>query len=123
MLARPPTSAAVYATERFALVVYVGVITPLDVGLTRSPTVSTNVVLVVVAPSVTLRVIVEVPDCPEAGVIVTVRLAPEPPSTMLAVGITVVLLDVADVVNEATAVSASATVKAIAPVAVLLFVP
>ena len=123
MLARPPTSTAVYATERFALVVYVGVITPLDVGLTRSPTVSTNVVLVVVAPSVTLRVIVEVPDCPEAGVIVTVRLAPEPPSTMLAVGITVVLLDVADVVSEATVVSASATVKAIAPVAVLLFVP
>ena len=49
---------------------------------------------------------------------VTVRLAPEPPKTMLATGTTVVSLEVADRVRLPAAVSTSPTVKAMAPVAV-----
>ena len=37
-------------------------------------------------PSLTVSVMVAVPVCPAAGVIVTVRLAPVPPNTMLALG-------------------------------------
>ena len=123
MLARPPTSDAVNTTATVVAFVCVAVIEPLETGLTRSPTVRTKAVLAVVAPSVTLTVIVEVPDCPVAGVIESVRLAPEPPTVMFAFGTTVVLLDVAVTVSEPTAVSASPTVTAMPLIVVFELVP
>ena len=63
-------------------------------------TVSTKVSLVVLVPSFTLTVIVVVPFAFGAGVIVTVRLAPLPPNTMLAFGTSVVLLEVPLTVSE-----------------------
>ena len=49
-------------------------------------TVSTKLVLALVVPSLTERVIVEAPSASVAGVIVTVRLESVPPNTMLLVG-------------------------------------
>jgi hypothetical protein len=85
-------------------------------------TVKTNVSFAVLNPSLTVTVIVAVPFWLAAGVIVTVRLAPDPPNTMFAFGTSVVLLDVPLTVSEATAVSKSPTVNAIALVAVSSFV-
>src|SRR5206468_10005962 len=45
-------------------------------------TVTVKLVLALASPSLTVNVIVAVPDCPVAGVTVTVRLPPLPPSTM-----------------------------------------
>ena len=56
------------------------------------------------------------PDWPAAGVTVTVRLAPEPPSTMLETGTSVVFDDVRETSSDPAAVSASPTVNATAPV-------
>src|SRR6185437_6422701 len=49
-------------------------------------TVNVKALFAVLVPSLTVTVIVAVPDLPDAGVTVTVRLAPEPPKTMFAVG-------------------------------------
>jgi hypothetical protein len=81
-------------------------------------TVRVKVVLVVSAPSLTVRVRVAVPVWLAAGVTVTVRLAPLPPNTMAALGTKVVFEDVPLIVRLATAVSASPTVKASGPTAV-----
>ena len=103
--------------------VCVAVIAPLETGLTRSPTVRMKLVLVVVAPSVTLTVIVVRPDCPVAGVIDSVRLAPEPPTVMFALGMIVVLPEVAVTVREEVAVSASPTVTTMPLIIVFELVP
>ena len=76
-----------------------------------------NALLVVFVPSLTLTVMEAVPDLPAAGVTVTVRFAPEPPNTMLAVGTSVVDDDVPETVRLAAAVSASPIVNGIAAVA------
>ncbi|MEO5332972.1 MAG: hypothetical protein H7839_13215, partial [Magnetococcus sp. YQC-5] len=60
--------------------------------MTGAETVTEKFVLAVALPSFTATVIVALPDCPDAGVTVTVRLPPDPPKTMLASG-TKVLLD------------------------------
>jgi len=80
-------------------------------------TVKLNALLVVFVPSFTLTVMVAAPDLPAAGVTVTVRFAPEPPNTMLAVGTSVVDDDVPETVRLTAAVSASPTVNGIAAVA------
>ena len=81
-------------------------------------TVSKKVSLAVpLLPSVTVNVIVLVPDKFATGVTVTVRLAPAPANTRLAFGTKVVLLEVPDMVNDVAAVSLSPTVKVNAVVA------
>ncbi len=71
-----------------------------------------------VAASQTVRVMVVVPDWSRAGVMVTVRLAPLPPKTMLALGTSVVLDELPVTSRSAAAVSTSPTVKGMAAVAV-----
>lgn len=73
-------------------------------------------------PSLTVKVMVAVPLFPLTGVIVTVRAAPEPPMTILAVGAKVVLLDATVNVNEATGVRSSPSVKANADVAEFMLI-
>ena len=63
-------------------------------------------------------VIVAVPNWLLAGVTVRVRLVPEPPNTMLPLGINVGLLEVALTTRALAAVSTSLMVKAIGVVAV-----
>ena len=76
-------------------------------------TVNENAVVAVApSPSVTVRVMVVVPVCPAAGLIVTVRLAPDPPSTRLALGTNGRFEEVAVTVRLAVGVSASPTVNA-----------
>ena len=72
---------------------------------------------VAVAPpaSVTVSVTVAVPHCPAAGVTVTVRLAPDPPRAIPAVGSRVRFEETAVTVRSAARVSASPTVKLIGP--------
>src|SRR5688572_25529806 len=70
-------------------------------------TVKTKSVDAVADPSDTVTVIVDVPLWLPAGVIVTVRFAPVPPNTILAVGTTAVLLDTPVSVRSAGSVSAS----------------
>src|SRR5436189_18377 len=79
-------------------------------------TVNVNALLVVFVPSLTVRVIVAVPVLPDAEVTVTVRFAPLPPSTMLAVGTRVVEEEALVSVRFAAAVSASPMVNGIAAV-------
>ena len=52
-------------------------------GADELVTVSRKVSLAVPEPSLTVTVMVAVPDCPAAGVAVTVRLAPDPANPML----------------------------------------
>jgi hypothetical protein len=85
-------------------------------------TVRTKLLLVVAAPSLTLTVMVDVPDCSAAGVMVSVLLAPDPPKLMLELGTSVVFEEVPLRVRLAAGVPASPTVKAIAPVEVSSFV-
>ena len=80
-------------------------------------TVTTKVSLVVAVPSLTVTVIVAVPNWLAAGVAVSVRAAPEPPKTRFALGISVGSEDVAATVSEPAAVSTSPIVTASAPVA------
>jgi len=80
-------------------------------------TVSRNPLLVVFVPSLTLTVIVADPVLPAAGVTVTVRLAPEPPNIIFAVGTSVVDDEVPETVRLAAAVSTSPIVNGIAAVA------
>jgi hypothetical protein len=79
-------------------------------------TVTTKLVLVLLGPSFTVTVIVAVPVCPAAGVTVTVRLAPDPPNTILALGISTGLDDAALNCRFAAATCASPTVNGIGPV-------
>jgi hypothetical protein len=81
-----------------------------------------NEVLVVFIPSLTEMVICALPVAPTAGVTVTVRLAPLPPSAMLAFGTTAVLLEVAVTVRLEMDVSGSPIVNAMGPIA-WLYVP
>ena len=85
-------------------------------------TVSTHGSLVVRDPSLTVTVIVAVPDWLAAGVTVTVRDEPLPPRMMLPSGTSAGLDEVAVTTRLAAAVSRSPTVKAIAPVDVSSFV-
>ncbi len=81
-------------------------------------------VSVAIAPlaSSTCTVIVVTPDALAAGDSVIVRFAPLPPSEMLPLGTSAVLLEVAVTVKLPAAVSASPTVKGIALVGVSSFV-
>ena len=75
-------------------------------------TVRTNVSVAVSEPSLTVTVMVAVPFWLAAGVMVTVRLAPLPPKTMLALGTSAVFDDEPDTVRLPAAVCASPTVNA-----------
>src|SRR5437879_9325303 len=81
-------------------------------------TVNRKLSLAVRLPSLTVTVLVAVPVWLRAGVTVTVRLAPEPPKTMLARGTKVGLEEAPETVRLPTAVCESPTVKAMAAVAV-----
>src|SRR5262245_65733427 len=85
-------------------------------------TVSKNDVDVGVVPSLTVTVIVVVPNWLAAGVMTRFRLAPLPPRAMFAFGTSVVFDELAVTVSAAAAVSTSPTVKAMAPVGVSSFV-
>src|SRR6266511_3277723 len=79
-------------------------------------TVSPKLVFVLDCPSLTVSVIVAEPFWLVAGVTVTVRLAPLPPKTMLPLGASVGVDELPLTVKLPAAVSASPTVKLIAPV-------
>jgi hypothetical protein len=72
--------------------------------------------LEVSVPSLTVTVIVAVPDCDATGVMETVRLFPLPPKTMAELGTSVVFEEEPVTARLPAAVSASLTVKANAPV-------
>ena len=92
-------------------------------GSLTASTVTMKVVVTMLPPSVTDSVIVTGPPFAlllalAAGVRVTVRLAPEPPITILPFGTSAVLPDVAVTIRPPAAVSASETEKAWGPIAV-----
>src|SRR5882762_5780691 len=92
-------------------------------GVFTSLTVSTNVSLVLLAPLLTVTVIVAAPVCPATGVTVTVRFEAEPPKaeppkTILSIGTSVGLDDSPLNVRLAAAKSWSQIVKGIAGVGV-----
>ena len=66
---------------------------------------------VALLPSLTVNVTVAVPDLFATGVILTVRLLPLPPRTILPTGSNVLLLVLRVTANEPSAVSTSVTVK------------
>jgi len=72
-------------------------------------------------PSVTVNMMVATPVCPETGVTVTVRAAPVPLSTILAVGTSEMLLEAPTTVNTVTVVKSSPMVKDKADVATPIF--
>ena len=79
-------------------------------------TVSRNVSLAVpLSASVTVTVIVAVPNWLASGVTVTVRFAPLPPNTMFALGTRAGFDELPVTVRSAAAVSTSPTVNANAP--------
>ena len=65
-------------------------------------------------------VIIATPACPAAGVIVTVRLAPAPPKTILPFGTNPGLAELPEIVRLLADVSRSSTVKSMAGVEVLI---
>ena len=81
-------------------------------------TVSTKLSEAVSEPSLTVIVMVAVPERFAAGVTVTVREAALPPSTMFATGTSDVFEEPTESVRLPAAVCASPTVNAIAPVLV-----
>lgn len=85
-------------------------------GVLPDVTVIVNALFAVVVPSFTVTVIVVDPVWPGAGVTVTVRLAPLPPKTMLAVGTRVVFPLAPETVRIPAAVSMSPMVNGNAPV-------
>ncbi len=91
-------------------------------GVLPGFTVNTKLVETVRVPSLTVIVMVEVPLCPAAGVMIALRPAPLPPKAILATGISTAFDEVADSVNAFGEVSASPIVNAIAPVGVSSFV-
>src|SRR5213593_261699 len=108
--------AVFWLVERSAMLEIVGAV--FAVALT----VNTKLSLAVRLPSLTVTVIVAVPVWLGAGVTVTVRLAPEPPKTMLPAGTNVRLEDAPETTRLPAAVCASPTVKAIGAVAVFWLV-
>src|SRR5438093_13210307 len=83
-------------------------------ALAEPVTVRRKLVLAVAPPaSLTVRVIVALPLCSAAGVIVAVRPAPLPPNTILALGTYSGLDDWPDTTRMADGVSASPTGNAI----------
>lgn len=86
--------------------------------MTGAVTVNVKSVVASSDPSLTVTVIVDEPVCPGPGVTEIVLLAPLPPNVMLALGTTVVLLEVALTVRLLVAVSASPIVKEIGPTGV-----
>src|SRR5205807_1146577 len=85
-------------------------------------TVNTKLSLAVRLPSLTVTVMVAVPAWLRAGVTVAVRLAPEPPKTMLAAGTKVGLEEAPETIRLPATVCASPTLKAIGAVAVFWLV-
>src|SRR6266496_2246483 len=81
------------------------------------PTTSRNVSLALFVPSLTVTVMIAFPVWLVAGATLTVRLAPEPPKTILAFGTSVGFEEEPLTAKLPGAVSASFTVKAIGPVA------
>ena len=81
-------------------------------------TVKTNESEAVLVPSLTFTVIVAVPACAAAGVILIVRLVPLPPNTMLPGGTRIVFEEAAERVKFAGGVSRSLTRNAIEGAAV-----
>ena len=81
-------------------------------------TVNKKLALLAAAPSLTVMVIVALPNWFAAGVTVTVRMAPLPPKTMFALGTRVGLEEAPESVKLATGESTSATMKGTTPVVV-----
>ena len=79
-------------------------------------TVNTNVSLLLRAPSLTVTVMVALPDWFVAGINVTVRLEPLPPKRILAFGTSPGLEEVPLTIRLEAGLSASPTVKLIGPV-------
>src|SRR5271163_924994 len=79
-------------------------------------TVSRNEVFVLAWPSFTETVMVVAPDQLLPGVIVTVRLLPEPPKIRLALGTRFVLEEVPDTCSDPAGVTGSPTTKPIGEV-------
>src|SRR6266403_610993 len=87
-------------------------------GWLTALTVSTNVLLELTMPSLTVSVMVDVPKALVSGVIVAVRLLSLPPKTMLLVGTRLAFEDAAERMSAEEGVSASPIIKAIGPVGV-----
>ena len=81
-------------------------------------TVNTNVSLLLRAPSLTVTLMVALPDWFAAGITVTVRLEPLPPKTILPFGTSPGFEDVPLTTRLEAGLSASPTVKLIGPVEV-----
>src|SRR6267378_27426 len=84
---------------------------PIGAGVPPLLTVRIKLLLVVDDPSLTVSVIVAVPNWLAAGVSVTVRFAPVPPKTMFAFGTSVRSDEPPPTVRFVAGVSASPTVK------------
>ena len=80
-----------------------------------APTVTKNVSLAVVGPSVTVTVMVDVPFWPAVGVRVMVRSVPDPPKTILLTGTSAGLDEDTLSCRFTAGISASAIVKSIGP--------
>src|SRR5437879_1541965 len=78
-------------------------------------TVRRKALLVLADPSVTVKVIVVLPICPAAGVIVTERLLPAPPQIILASATSAGFEEEPVKLRVSTGLSTSATVTGIGP--------
>src|SRR6266566_4240848 len=117
-----PTVKAIAAVAVFWLVDRSAMLEIVGAVLAVALTVNTKLSLAVRLPSLTVTVMVAVPVWLRAGVTVTVRLAPEPPKTMLPAGTKVGLEEAPETVRLPTAVWESPTVRAIGAVAVFCVV-
>src|SRR4051812_20198269 len=81
-------------------------------------TVKRKLVLLVARPSLTVKVTDALPDCPDAGLSITVRLLPAPPKIILPTGSSVGLEELPETSRFAAAVWPSPTVKGMAGVLV-----
>src|SRR6266571_4966942 len=117
-----PTVKAIGAVAVFWLVDRSAMLEIVGAVFAVALTVSTKLSLAVKLPSLTVTVMVAVPVWLRAGVTVTVRLAPEPPKTMLAAGTKVGLEEAPETIRLPATVCASPTVKAIGAVAVFWLV-
>src|SRR5437867_2516502 len=122
-MVRPETAPTVaFTTTVSALVGDAGVAVIAVIVGAVARTVSVKLVVAVAAPSLTVSVMSAVPVSPDAGVMVTVRLAPLPPKARFALGTRIVFAELPLTVRLPAAVSASSTVKAMAPDAVFIAV-
>ena len=118
-----PTVKPIGPTTVLTAVAWFGILEMVGGVLGVEPlTVRRKLELAVALPSFTVTVIVAVPVCPVAGVTVTVRFAPEPPKTILALGTRVEFDEDPLSVRFPVAVSASPTVKPMGPVEVFTWV-